>query len=382
MRPQVAARHTHLNLIAAHHTHAATRHSKAAAQHRTKLESVAEEARVAAQTAANSGVVMDMVALLMSSWADGAAATQARAEATVADLKFAASQRRSQGVHAVSPMSPRTMMTAAAPRGEDSSAAARPRALTIGSQAVLRQVQGVKHLRTCLAGGCRRLVGAHTIRLYVPACATVVGCGRMPCVVFCFVLFSLFCFSCVTLTAMVLPRVPCAFFLCRYLNEPSGRELTAPIRPTLGDDEATPASEVEVLRVSRGVGNVGTAAATARVVHATETVRQGEHVQVHDIACAPLRDRRSGAVIGVLESVFNRDSETAAGLSEETIARRVASRNEGWLGAFVPFLELLLERCSEEVSLAEEWKAAEGRRVELESTIEELQVCVALACCV
>ena len=71
------------------------------------------------------------------------------------------------------------------------------------------------------------------------------------------------------------------------------------------------------------------------------------HTQIQDICCSPLRDRRTGLVVGVLEAVFERpEPESESGDKSKRAADdaaagdKIATRNEAWTGAFIPFLEV------------------------------------------
>ena len=175
-------------------------------------------------------------------------------------------------------------------------------------------------------------------------------------------------------------RVFGACVWCRYLADEAGKELIAPVHVSSGGHDDGDGPSADVMRVAVGVGNVGQAAKTGRIIHATETVREGNRasvrrlplllplpllllmlllfpislrvlmphaavccvvlLQVKHVCCSPLRDRRSGLVVGVLETVFSSDDNTSAAADLAAQSERISARNESWSGSFVPFLEV------------------------------------------
>ena len=75
-------------------------------------------------------------------------------------------------------------------------------------------------------------------------------------------------------------RVFGACVWCRYLADEAGKELIAPVHVSSGDHDDGDGPSVDVMRVAVGVGNVGQAAKTGRIIHATETVREGNRASV------------------------------------------------------------------------------------------------------
>ena len=101
-----------------------------------EAQAIKASASHAGANAENTGTVMDMVALMLSSWAEGSAAVM-----------------QAHTNHA-------TGSATAAGSGADPTAHGLPAVLT-------PRAVGLQQLRRCLADGCRRLLGAHTMRMYV-----------------------------------------------------------------------------------------------------------------------------------------------------------------------------------------------------------------------
>ena len=68
--------------------------------------------------------------------------------------------------------------------------------------------------------------------------------------------------------------------MSRYLADEAGKELIAPVHVSSGDHDDGDGPSADVMRVAVGVGNVGQAAKTGRIIHATETVREGNRASV------------------------------------------------------------------------------------------------------